>query len=177
MIKKIVFGLISIVILATGYFAFGKLGYWERSVRIFSLSDNPSLGGGEGRRPGGFRGDERHEGFNGQRPAPGGMPDSIRARRREGDRQAMEPMDSITQRVGSNERGSEREDFNRGKMGHFGGRGMGDFHGGKNISLGNSGWFLAVFASSTVITIYLDKIICWHRKRKKKKLLGTICSQ
>ena len=41
-----------------------------------------------------------------------------------------------------------------------------EFRDGRNISLGTVGWFLAVFAAFTVISIYLDKAyyLFWKRK-------------
>jgi len=48
------------------------------------------------------------------------------------------------------------------------GRGRGEFPGGKKINLRSVVWFLAVFASFTVVAIYLDKTYCLIRKRKVK---------
>jgi len=45
----------------------------------------------------------------------------------------------------------------------------GEFPGGKKINIRNVKWFLAVFASFTVIVIYIDKAICLIRKRKGKQ--------
>jgi hypothetical protein len=41
--------------------------------------------------------------------------------------------------------------------------GRGGSHGRKKVAIGNVTWFLAVFASFTVIIIYLDKLL--YRKR------------
>jgi hypothetical protein len=43
----------------------------------------------------------------------------------------------------------------------------GEFPGGKKINLNNVLWFLAVFASFTVLAIYIDKAFCLIRKRKR----------
>jgi hypothetical protein len=48
-------------------------------------------------------------------------------------------------------------------------RGRGEFQGGKKINIRNVKWFLAVFASFTVIAIYFDKAICFVRKRKVRQ--------
>jgi len=51
------------------------------------------------------------------------------------------------------------------------GRGRSDFNGGKKVSLRNVLWFLAVFASFTVATLYIDRWISLLRKRKAVLLL------
>ena len=51
-----------------------------------------------------------------------------------------------------------------------GGRGRGEFRGGKKINLGNVLWYLAVFASFTVAAIYTDKCLRLIRKSKKTDL-------
>jgi hypothetical protein len=49
------------------------------------------------------------------------------------------------------------------------GRGRGEFPGGKKINIRNVKWFLAVFASFTVVTFYTDKTICLVRKRRGRQ--------
>jgi hypothetical protein len=148
MVKKISFLILSVAILVFGIIAFSKLSYWDRSVRIFNYSSNTPFEGRMGRDRGGreFEGRERpgvREGF--VRPEMRELPDSIRARfeTREG-------------RPGQGMRNGE-------------GRGRGEFHGGKKINIRNVKWFLAVFASFTVIVIYIDRAICLIRKRKGKQ--------
>ena len=51
MLRKISFGVLSVVLLATGIIAFSKLGYWDRGVRIFNFSSAVSFPGeGQGSR-------------------------------------------------------------------------------------------------------------------------------
>jgi hypothetical protein len=45
MVKKISFLVLSVSILVIGVTAFSKLGYWDRSVRIFSFSSDASVSG------------------------------------------------------------------------------------------------------------------------------------
>lgn len=183
MVKKISFLILSVAILVTGVIGFSKLGFWDRSVRIFNYSSNTSpegrMGrGGEGRefergefdrmeRPGG------REGFI--RPEMRELPDSIRARfeSREGRqgqgtrgrnipdslRQQLRPQDG--ERTG---RGSFEGGFRTGE-----GRGRGEFPGGQNINIRNVKWYLAVFAAFTVIAIYIDKAVCLIRRRKRRQ--------
>lgn len=167
MVKKISFLILSVAILVIGVIAFGKLGYWDRSVRIFKFSSNtPS----EGRID---RGRAGREGFG--RPEMRELPDSIRARfeTREGRpgqgirernipdslRQQLRPRDG--ERIG---RGSIEGGIRNGED-----RGRGEFPGGKKINIRNVKWFLAVFAAFTVIAIYFDKVVCLIRKRKGKQ--------
>ena len=50
----------------------------------------------------------------------------------------------------------------RGDNGH----GRGNFRGGKKVNLARIPWFLAVFASFTVITFCLDRLYLLLRKRR-----------
>ena len=176
MAKKISFILLSVAIVVTGFFAFRNLNYWERSVRIFNMnSDQPFGRGHEGfDRRGGFdRQRGNGEGFD--RNAIRQMPDSLRKRFSEADRErpAMREgavPDSIRQRFKAGDRRpGDRMSFEGGRGRGGERRGGGDFRDGRNVSLGTVGWFLAVFAMFTVITIYIDKAYYLIRKRKQKQ--------
>jgi hypothetical protein len=148
MVKKISFLILSAAILVIGVIAFSKLSYWDRSMRIFTFSQNIPSEGRMGRDRGGreFEGRERPGGREVfVRPEMRELPDSIRARfeAREG-------------RPGQGVRNGE-------------GRGRGEFPGSKKINIRNVKWFLAVFASFTIIVIYIDKAICLIRRRKGRK--------
>lgn len=177
----------SAAILVWGYLAFNRLNFWERSVRIFKMETDQPFYGRQGR--GGFEdgdGDRRTT-----RPDFRSMPDSVRQRfaSREGRRpegSAMREMpDSIRNRfeAGRGQQGlrqreipdSLRRDYRsfngersgveaavRGDSGH----GRGGF-AGKKINLGNVWWFTAVFASFTIIVIYIDRLLVVLRKRKR----------
>ena len=152
MVKKISFLILSAFILVVGVIAFGKLGYWDRSVRIFKFSSNTASEdrmerGREGRE---FEGRERPGGREGfVRPETRELPDSIHFRSRDGERMG---------------RGSIEGGIRNGE-----GRGRGEFPGGKKINIRNVKWFLAVFALFTVIVIYFDKAVCLLRKRKVRQ--------
>ncbi len=180
MVKKISFLILSVGILITGVISFNKLSFWDRSVRIFSFSSDASFGGRMGRGPEGrgeysemgrFNRQERQEdGF--VRPEMRDLPDSLRGRfevreGRTGTRNRDRNMpDSLRQQFGpGNGERMERGSFERG-MRNGEGRGRGEFPGGKKINLKNVLWFLAVFASFTVLAIYIDKAFCLIRKRK-----------
>lgn len=168
MVKKILYAVISIGILAGGYIAAGKLNYLERSVRIFSYDSSQAFGGRMGR--GGF---ERRGEFSGTRP--GGerrgfreMPDSIRQRLESGrERGFSRPMNrELTDSL----RRGFREIGSRGLRSEAGfrpegARGRGEFHGGKKVNLNNVSWFLVVFSSFTVIVICIDNVYLSIRKR------------
>ena len=187
MVKKISFLILAAAILVTGVIGFRKLGFWDRSVRIFNYSSNTSFEGRMGRGQGGRgfeRGEfERREGAGGRdgfvRPEIRELPDSIRDRfeSREGRpgqgmrgrnipdslRQQLRPQDG--ERTG---RGSFEGGIRTGE-----GRGRGEFPGGKKINIRNVKWFLAVFAAFTVITLYIDNVICLIRRRKRRQ---EVCS-
>jgi hypothetical protein len=184
MAKKISYIVLSIAILISGYFALTRLNYWERSIRIFKLSNSAqSFEGRRMRGPGTFRGNGANggrEGFNKQggfRGIPDGsevhqLPDSTRARfgvmdGRQGIRN-RNVSDSLRQRSMVNKREmGRRGQFEAGIRGGQG-RGRGEFPGGKKIYLRNVLWFLAVFASFTVLAIYFEKAyyLIWKRKLK-----------
>jgi hypothetical protein len=156
MVKKISFLILSAFILVVGVIAFSKLGYWERSVRIFKFSSNTASEGRIDRDRGGrefggreFEGRERPGGREGfVRPEMRERPDSLQFRPRDGERMG---------------RGSIEGGIRDGE-----GRGRGEFTGGKKVNIRNVKWFLAVFAGFTVIAIYIDKAVCLVRKRKGK---------
>lgn len=160
MVKKISIIIFSAAILVTGFFAFRKLNYWERSVRIFRISntEQPFEGRGEFSGRDGF---DRHgtrelpnsirskfDKAGNPRIDPGNIPDSLKQQFRRND----------VERIGRGEFG--------GGMGRRDGRGGGgEFPGGKKVNLRNVSFFLAVFAAFTVIAVYLDKAFCLIRKR------------
>jgi hypothetical protein len=150
MVRKISFLILSVAILIIGVIAFSKLGYWDRSIRIFSFSSDVPFEGRMGRGQE-FRGGQGEEGRLNRQERPGErssrpemrqIPDSIRA--------IFEARDG-------------RPDH---RMSNGGSRGRGEFPGGKKINLRNVVWFLAVFASFTVAVIYIDKLYNLIRKRK-----------
>ena len=166
MVKKISFLILSVAILVIGVIAFSKLGYWDRSVRIFKYSSNAPSEGRMGRGP------EGREGF--ARPEMRDLPDSIRARfeTREGrpgqgirDRNIP---DSLRQQFGPRNGERTGRGPTEGGMRNGEGQGRGEFPGGKKMNIRNVKWFLAVFAAFTVIVIYIDKAVCFFRKRKGK---------
>jgi hypothetical protein len=173
MVKKISYLIIASAILIAGYFAVGRLNYWERSVRIFSIKNADQRFGGRGdfRGRGGFERPDRFREGSG-RPVMRELPDSIRARfEAEGGRRSRSdrniPDDLRSQSgPGRGERieGRSFEGGRRDRDDH----GRGGFPGGKKIYLRNVIWFLAVFAAFTVITLYLDKAYCFIRKRQNR---------
>lgn len=159
MVRKIIYAIISLMILYFGYSAFTRLNYWDRSTRIFKLDRSQTFdrrlgrGGPEGSRGG--RTDLRN------------IPDSIRQRFADaGGRPEFRPERSEFRQIpDSVRRGFAGPGFRRSNE-RDEGRGHGDFRGGKKINLNNIWWFMAVFASFTVIVLYLDRLIILIRKRR-----------
>ena len=143
MVRKISLAILSVAILVIGVMAFCKLNYWESSVWIFKLNSGQHAEVGtdhgqvDGRGNGGFRDERRH------------FPDSLSREFSQGF-------------SGRSERSPNDAGFRQ-----RGGRGRGDFRGGKKINLGNVLWYLAVFASFTVTAIYIDNWLRLIRKSKK----------
>ena len=188
MVRKISFAILALAILITGVIAFRKLNYWESSIWIFKLNSGQLIEGrngygqGDGRGRGGFRDErrpEKAEGIEGQQ-RPGErfeesqfreLPDSVRESftgrgrgpgmrgRNFPDSLRREFSQEFSERTGRipNDAGFSSRD----------GRGRGDFRGGKKINLRNVVWYLAAFASFTIVAIYADKALKLIRKRKK----------
>ena len=163
MIRKISLTILSVAILVTGVIAFRNLNYWERSVMIFKLNSNQPFTRGMGRGRGGFGERERTlrpEGF--KRPENSDLPDSVGVRH-DAERNFRMMPDSLRQ-------GNKTDDF-RGERGSFRGnnnydRRDGNFHGRGQINLGTVGWFLAVYALFTLVTIGIEK--AWKLIRSPK---------
>lgn len=178
MARKISFLILSVAILITGISGFKKLNYWDRSVRIFSFNADGSFEGRTGRGQVGRGFETREGGGAGEgfaRPEMRDLPDSIRARfeagevRRgpgSGDRNLP---DSLRQQLGPRNGDRRGRDFSEGGVREGEGRGRGEFPGGKKINLRNVKWFLAVFASLTVLMIYADKAFQLIRRKKGQK--------
>jgi hypothetical protein len=179
MARKISFLILSVAILVTGIKGFSKLNYWDRSVRIFSLTADASFEGRAGRDQDG-RGFESREGGGGRegfaRPEIRDRPDTIKegfeageTRRDPGMRERNIP-DSLRQQSGpgnGDRRGRGTSEVG-GRPGD--GRGRGEFPGGNKINLRNVKWFLAVFTSLTVLIIYIDKAFELIRRRKRREI-------
>jgi len=185
MIKKISWLIISAAIMVAGYYALNRLNYWERSVRIFIIDNSDQRfkerqGGGAGRSEGrsdlrereGFeRPDRPRDGF--ERPKGKELPDSIRRHiESEGGRQGMRGrsiQDSLRLQSGQsyNEDKLDRGSIESGFRDHRG-NGRGNSYNTKKVNLRNVLWFLALFASFTVLAIYIDKGYHLIRKRKQR---------
>ena len=177
MARKISFLILSVAILVTGITGFKKLSYWDRSVRIFSVDANGSSEGrtGRGRDGRGFQSIEGHGGREGfVRPEMRDLPDSIRARfeagevrRSPGTRDRNIP-DSIRQQSGPGNIDQRIRGTYEGGVRSGESRGRDEFPGAKKVNLRNVKWFLAVFASLTVLVIYIDKAFGLIRRRKEQ---------
>jgi len=189
MVRKISFAILSVAILVTGVIALRKLNYWESSVWIFKLNSGQLTEGRTGHDQGDGRG---HSGFRDQRRLE--RAEGIEGRQRPGERFEGSPMrdfpDSIRERFAGRGPGIRDRNFPDSLRQEFpqefsersgrippdegfrqrGGRGRGEFRGGKKINLGNVLWYLAVFASFTVAAIYADKWLRLIRKSKKTEL-------
>ncbi|HEX2968507.1 MAG TPA: hypothetical protein VHO46_05330 [Bacteroidales bacterium] len=146
MVKKIIYAVVSLAIIACGVYASTRLNYFERSVRIFNMNQEQAFRGGP---EGGFSGREAfHGNFDRRGPEPNtNIPDSLRTQFRD--------------------RGGERRTNAAFAGGQFHGRG--DFNRGSKINMRNVILFLSVFATSTIIVIYIDKLYSFLRKRKRKR--------
>lgn len=172
MVKKISFSILALAILAAGIYAFSRTNYWERSIRIFSYDSEAVFNGRDGRGQRGFEGRRMQgERRDFDRPDFSQLPDSVRAKFEAGGGRPESGRGNIPdslrrQSVDRNRLEGVRPPF-EGGFRDGGGRGRGEFPGGKSINFRNVQWFLAVFAMFTVIAIYLDKAICLIRRRNK----------
>jgi len=165
MVRKISFLVLSVAILVIGVIAFSKLGYWDRSIRIFSFGSDASASGRMD------RGHEERREPDSRRPR-----NSVRARFEEGQESpgAGKWNRNIADSLGRNSEPLNNRDraetgIYKGGMRNGQGHRGGEFQRGKKISLKNVLWFLSVFASFTIVTRYTDNGISLIRKRKARK--------
>jgi hypothetical protein len=159
MLKKIIYSAIAAAIIVWGVIGFTRLNYWERSVRIFSVSDsNQSFDRRFARGPQGFEG-RRPEGDRNRGDIPPGF------RRGEGRPEMGEFPDSLRRRQGTGDVRSQFRDLSDREPREGDRHGRGDLRGGKKVNLGSVSWFFAVFSAFTVLAIYIDKAICYFSKK------------
>lgn len=144
MLRKISFAILSVAILVTGVIALRKLNYLDSSIWVFKLNSGQvserRMGHGFGEGAGRGRGQGMRE---------RNFTDSLRHEFPPEFRERGERIPPA------------------GNFRNHDGRGRGYFREGSKINLGNVLWFLAVFASLTVITIYIDKAIKLFCRKKK----------
>jgi|WetSurSiteA1Bulk_404760.scaffolds.fasta_scaffold74137_1 hypothetical protein len=167
MVRKISFLILSVALLVLGALAFNKLGYWDRSVRIFRFNSDASYTGkkaiGQGARRE-FAGSRTHD-----------LPDNLRRRFGAGEISPVSEKwnkdvpDSTRKTIGQGIREqSETRHFEAGIRNEADHRG-GELNGTKKINLRNVLRFLSVFAFFTILALYLDKGATLIRKRNAKK--------
>ena len=161
MTRKIIFGIIALVILAIGIMGFKRLRFYERSAWVFKTNTEENFRRGRFERGGNERREfrPRPENFQeGERPDFRNLPDSVRQRLL-AERFGREVPDSLQRgtfrSVPGDRNASGQRDIRRDRRGR----------GGSAIRLISVGWFLAVFAGFTVVTIYLDTFIKMIRKK------------
>jgi hypothetical protein len=174
MIRKISLTILTVAILVTGVIAFRNLNYWQRSVMIFKLNSDQPFTRDMGRGRGGFGEGERPvrpdgTGESHTRAERPDLTDSVNIRSGVERNIRMLP-DSLRQ--SNRTEGFRREEGSfRGNNNHD--RRDGNFHGGRQINLGTVGWFLAVYALFTLITIGIEKILQLIRPPKPKKNIAA----
>jgi hypothetical protein len=139
MIKKISLLVFTAAILATGYIAFNKLNYWEKSTRIFRMNNfTPPSGERSRSLARNFTGNENNDLMAG-----------------------LQGHDEFRQEGNEHEEGESFRPIheNRGTHG-------GESHSGSKINIKNVLYFLAVFSASAVIMIYADRAYVLLRRKK-----------
>jgi len=161
MVRKTSSAILSLAIIVTGIIAFRKLNYWESSVWIFKL--HPKQHNEAGFKQAIVRGQEINNEQNldkrperDQRQGRGKGYGRGMGRERGHEVLREEKRAQRPEETGRQQRSFERissEEAVRNRAG----RGRGNLSGGKKINLRNVLWYLAVFASFTVFTIFIDK--------------------
>jgi len=173
MLRRIITITISLAIIIAGIIGFNRLHYFDRSARIFKTNSTQSYRGGH------FdRGGEEGRNFKSQRGTYDenqqrnfqNLPDSLQ-QKMIGENEFASANDSTREGrtrafAGDRSEFRERGSGDRGRGGH-------DFRRGKSVQLGSVGWFLAVFAGFTLITILIDDRICSIRRQKKRQQADT----
>ncbi|MDX8339351.1 hypothetical protein SLH46_09175 [Draconibacterium sp. IB214405] len=161
MSKKIINGIISLAIVIAALYGLSRLRFIERSIWIFKTNNeqNTRRGGFERGNRGGRDFRALSQDFAGrERLNFESLPDSVRQRIiAEGGTGIQN--DSLRNRGARNFPG-ERDEFRGRGQGH-------DFRRSNSVRLASVGWFFIVFAGFTVVTIYMDMLIKWGKRRKK----------
>ncbi|WP_346863503.1 hypothetical protein [uncultured Draconibacterium sp.] len=159
MAKKITIGILSLGILIIGIMAMNRLRYIERSAWIFKVNNEQTVNRGFDRHGGNFERERNERSGGNQRLDFRNIPDSVR-QRIIAEREFRSAPDSLREgrtRPFPGDRESFRKSgFERGSHGR----------GGRTVHLNTVGWFLAVFALFTLITVYIDKFIIYRRRNK-----------
>lgn len=155
MVRLISSAVLALAILTAGFFGWKRLNYWDRSVMIFKYDPSEQqFGRGMGRGPSRYEGREARE-----------FPDSLRLRfdqRRERTQIPGREMPADSLFMRNRTGGFPEGDMHRGGGFHAGRSGP----GGSEINMRNIPWYIAVFASFTVLVIYIEKGIKFIRKKK-----------
>jgi hypothetical protein len=156
MIRRISFLILSVAILVNGVIAFNKLNFWKKSVEIFSFDSNAVFGA----RMGNSSEEGKGVGDRGKLNIQDG---SVRQGRGKRNKNVA---DSLKKQLEPNESGKTDNQLFKVGVREREGRGRSEFTEGKKINLRIVLWFFAVFASFTVLVIYIDNGISLIRKRK-----------
>ncbi|MCY1723030.1 hypothetical protein OU798_21965 [Prolixibacteraceae bacterium Z1-6] len=159
MAKKITIGILSLGIIITGIMAMNRLRFIERSMWIFKFNNEQTFNRGFDRHGGNFERERNERSREYERPDFRNIHDSVR-QRIFAEREFRSAPDSLREgrtRPLPGDRDSFRKDgFKRGSHGR----------GGNTVHLNTVGWFLAVFALFTLVTLYIDKFITYRRRNK-----------
>lgn len=150
MVKKIATLVLSVSVIVVGIMALNRLNYWERSVWILKVDNQQNFGRRDiDRSRPNFEGRNNREGkARFEHPDTQILPDGAIQQRAENFRRDRESS--------NRERNFDRDRHDRGSS-----------RRGRNVQLGNVSWFLAASALFTVVTIYIDKVFCTLRRKRK----------
>jgi hypothetical protein len=169
MIRKISFLAFSVAILIMGCIGLSKVHFFGKSIRIFNvISASHTSQDQPGKEIREFEKSDVHA-----------IPERRRSRSGEESNYTEQKEDNKENRSYDNNR-----KLKHGEIDSAGGASLtensgnvvkqerNDSHEGKKSGIGNTLWFLAIFASFTVITIYVDKTVSYiNQKRKEQKTI------
>ncbi len=168
MTKKIIVGILSLGIVVVGIMAMNRLRYIERSTWVFKVNNEQSFRGRSDRQHSELEQRTSHsrtdEFRRNERSSFENLPDSVRQRIL-AEREIRSAPDSLQEEKTKSYSGN-RDSFRRDG---YDGRGHG--RRGNSVQLITVGWFLAVFALFTIVTIYIDKLFKYiHQRRLSDKI-------
>lgn len=151
MIKKVVFALIALTIIIAGYTGFKQLNYLQRSARIFSYNADRSSVHGFDRSHSNLEDRDRMNTSTSYHDFPGRPGFSCDSLNRNVHYQKQHRSDPEY-----NNARLRTDNVERHQLGESGRAGM---HSRKSVNLRNVIWYLTVFASVAVLTLYADRFI------------------
>jgi hypothetical protein len=166
MIRKISFLVFSVAILIMGCIGLSKVHFFGKSIRIFSvISSNQTLQDRPGKGIVRFEKSDMHAIPDRKGLRSGGAGINTEQKEYKVDNGSDDHNQKQNNGVIDSAGGASLEESSGNEVR----KERDDAHEGKKSGLSSTLWFFAIFASFTVITIYVDRIVSYSGKKSKEQ--------